>query len=423
MNIFQLIRERRPIEIVLFIFAFTVLINLLLFVPVVKWTKDPTSGKEYRQIAQNIALGHGYVVREGEEPVLWRPPLYPYTLSFFYRLFKDPYIPIVVFQIMLNGITGVLLFFIAKKIFSRSVAFFSALLLPLYPLSIYCCTRTSTETLFTFLISIIVLLTIDLFSGMNWKRSLILGLFLGLAALTRVTIQFFPIFLLFATVFWIKERKRRYDLLKNLGIAVLMMIFTVSPWTLRNYIVSKEWIFIDTSGGYSFWAGNRLSSDGIEDLLNEEKFTEIKKEVAEILGITYTPSLPLETTAWGNGTNAQKFYREGIKGIMESPFQTFILWMKKLYRFWFYYDGMLSSLLPYLLLLQLSLLIPAGFGIYFAIKEEKTIFVFLLIISYFWLVHTAALVKARYSIPILPYMILFAVNGINSWIRKNEEKQ
>ena len=420
MKILQFIREGESVKIALFLFIFTVLVNLFLAIPIIHWTQDPTSGKEYRQIAQNIVLGHGYVVKEGQEPVLWRPPLYIYILAFFYSLFKDPYIPIVIFQIILNGITGVLLFFIGKKIFSQSVAFFAALLFPIYPLSIYCCTRTSTETLFTFLVSITVLLTIDLFRGTSWRRSLILGLFLGLAALTRVTIQFFPIFLILATMLWVKERGKRYGILKELGIVIPMMILTVFPWTLRNYSVSKEWIFIDTSGGYTFWVGNRIASDGVEDFLNDEKFAVIRKEVAKILDIPYTEPFHLEETAWGNKTNGKKLYWEAIKGMIESPFQTFILWMKKLCRFWFYYDGVHSYLLPFIILLQLFLMIPAGFGIYFALKEKKPILVLLLIISFFWLVHSASLVRARYSIPIFPYITLFAVNGVRGWIRKKQ---
>ena len=413
-NIFNLIRERRRYEIVIIIFFLTIITNLILAFLLIYFTGPRTGTLEYQQIAKNIALGNGFVLREGGEPILWRPPLYIYILSIFYYLFKTPYYVIVAFQIVLNAMTGVITFLIGERIFGRSVGFFSALLLSVYPLFMYNCIRLMPETLFAFFVSIIVLLTIDFFNRTDLKLSLILGFLLGLATLSRASIQFFPLFLLFCTVFFLREREKICGVLKNLVILVVMMLFIIAPWTVRNYEVSKEFIFLDTSGGYTFWVGNRVETAGLDDdPLTEEEFIEIKKDLAKILGLKYTPSFDVSTTAWASGENSTKLYLEGIKNIIKNPGKTFVLWIKKLYRFWFSYIGKNSKLQFIIFFFQISLIIPACFGIFFSLKDGKSILPLILIISYFSLIHVAATANVRYSVPVIPYVIILAVYGVN----------
>jgi len=149
--------------------------------------------------------------------------------------------------------------------------------------------------------------------------------------------------------------------------------------------------FLDTSGGYTFWIGNYLPTDGLDDdPLTEADFIKIKKDLAKILGVKYTPSFDLSTTAWGSRMSGQKLYMEGIKNIFKNPFRSAGLWMKKLYRFWFSYVGRNKNLQVIIYFLQASLIVPAAFGVYFSIKDKKNILPFVLLIFYFSILHMLA---------------------------------
>lgn len=408
------IKEKSRNNIALCIFVITILMNFALVFIISHFTDPLTGTTEYKEIARNIALGNGFVLKEGGAPVLWRPPLYIYVLSVLYRLFENPYVIIVAFQIVLNGLIGVVIFLIGENIFSRSMGFISAVLLSAYPLFSYNCLRIMPETLYTFFLSIIMLLALAFFRKAGWKLSVTLGLFLGLATLTKASIQFLPLFFFLGTVVFIRNRQRMYCVAKKFVIVVGVMILTVSVWTMRNYVISNEFILLDTSGGYTFWIGNRLSTDGLDDdPLAKEDFVEIKKDLAKILGLKYTPFFDISATAWGSGMSCKKLYMEGIKSIIKNPFKSVGLWIKKLYRFWFSYVGRNQNLQVIIYFLQASLIVPAVFGIYFSIKDKKHILPFVLLILYFSILHMLATANVRYSVPIIPYVIILAVYGAN----------
>ena len=405
-------------EISLYLFALTVLGNLF-FVLLVTWFSDPMTGTtEYKEIAKNIAQGNGFVLKEGEEYILWRPPLYVYILSGFYYLFHKPYFAIVAFQVVLNALTGVMVFRIGEKIFHRGVGIFAALLLLAYPLFTYNCLRLMPEAIYSFFLSGIVFLSLDFFSKPNWKFSVVQGLFLSCATLLKAAIQFLPIFYFLFTIFFIKGWERKKKVIRNIGILVIIMGCAIAPWTIRNYKVSKEFILLDTSGGYTFWIGNRIASNGYDDdPLTEEEFEEIKEDLARILGIEYSPSLDVSKSAWASGANSSKLYREGIKGIMDDPFETFLLGLKKVYRIWFSYIGESSAIQMAIFILQTFILLPACLGLYFAFKDEKPIMPIALIIIYFSLLHMAATANVRYSVPLVPYVMILAVYGVSQFKR------
>ena len=98
--------------------------------------------------------------------------------------------------------------------------------------------------------------------------------------------------------------------------------------------------------------------------------------------------------------------------MVENPFQTLILWLKKGYRFWFfpYFQERLQVLL---IMLQGMILLPAILGILISFhKLGKKIVPLLLVVLYFMLLHMVTTAFVRYSIPVMPYMIIFGILGV-----------
>lgn len=404
-------------KLALIIFCVTFFLEVLLSLFLISFLGVSSGTVEYETIAKNIAAGNGFVFKEGEEFILWRPPLYIYILALFYYFFSNPYLIIVLLQLALCSFTCVVVFYVGAGVFDKTTAFISSVILSLFPLFMFNGIRLMPEMLFAFFLAIIVLLTREMISEPTKKKALITGIVLGITTLTKASMQFYTLFLLLLVILFMRDRKSRQNYVINIMLTTVVMVVAILPWSIRNYQVSNEFIFLDTSGGYTFWIGNRLETNGLDDdPLTREDFIKVKKEIAEILDIPYTSDFDVSKTAWASKVNSSKLYREGIKNILENPFNTSILWIKKLYRFWFSYIGKSDAIRYLIIFFQVMVLIPAVYGIYIALKNGKRVIPFIIIILYFTLLHMAATASARYSAPIIPYIILLAVYGIQDLI-------
>lgn len=397
----------------LFIFIITIIVHVIGYYGLTSFIHIGKGTLEYETIARNVALGHGFVLKPGGETILWRPPFYIYLIACFHKYFEYPYNYVVVFQMVLNSLTCVLTYKIGKKIFNWPIGFLSALTLACYPFFTINSYRIMPESLFSFLLAIFMFFLVRGYQKLTWKHIIGFGILLGIATLTKASIQFFPILFGGILLLFGKDQGAIWQRLKNMVLLIGATFLIISPWTIRNYFVAKEFILLDTSGGYTFWIGNRIATDGYDDdPLPKEKYEEVKREIAHILSLPYKEGFNLSNTAWGSGANSFKLYREGIKNIIHNPGQTGLLWIKKLYRFWFQYIGGGSNYQVLIFALQGMLLVFSGVGIYFCIKNKIIILPLLSLIFYFLVIHMASTANARYSIPVIPYVIILGIYGM-----------
>lgn len=103
----------------------------------------------------------------------------------------------------------------------------------------------------------------------------------------------------------------------------------------------------------------------------------------------------------------------GIEGIAERPAATLGLMTRKLWRFWY------SVFLPSnkraqitIAFAQTTLLLLAGMGTYFAIRRKRHIFALAAPIVGLTLTHTLLNATLRYSVPLLPQIMILAAYGM-----------
>ena len=381
---------------------------------------------EYDEIARNLAAGNGFVLHTGDAPILWRPPLYIYGLAFFYRMFEHPYWIVVGAQVLISGASGVLIFLIGRRVFGKAVGLGAAALIAGYPVVASNCLRLMPETVFVFLLLLTTVLVTACLQRPRVRTAVALGVVVGLAALTKAVVQFLPVFLmLWALLFSARSLRLRQTGMFLLSFVV--MIAVVAPWTWRNHRQSGEFVFIDTSGGYTFWVGNRLASHGLDDdPLSAEEFAEVKRDIARILGLEYTPDFNVATTAWASESSSKKLYKEAIRNMVDHPVASARLMLQKLGRFWFSYAGRQPFVQMVVCLLQIGVLLPACVGFWFAWKNRVPAGALVPMMIYFPLLHMASTANVRYSVSILPLVMLFAVYGVlvigRTWVNRYEKK-
>lgn len=218
----------------------------------------------YLAIAQNLLAGNGYCSVPGQ-PTAFRPPLYPLFVAGCLSL-GGP-ILIGAAQTLLGVVTVWLTYRLVRGcLFSHRTALLAAGLVAVDPLLIMYTTQVMTETLFTFLVTL--LLAVSLWRAQGARKGMVVGILFGMTALCRPSIWAFGGL---AVLGWLaamirSERtaggdgsivrdKRRHRLRMGAACAVSVAV-TVSPWVLRNTWEFDRPILMTTHGGYTLRLGN-----------------------------------------------------------------------------------------------------------------------------------------------------------------------
>ncbi len=223
----------------------------------------------YNYTAKSIASGHGYainikemcvtevrrnvVVVEGDKGFFRHkvvPPVYPIFIAIFYYIFGINTFSYFVPQVLLGSITCCLVYFVAKDIFNEKVAVVSALMVALYPELIFWAFIVRNETLFIFLLALFFLLFLRKDSKQNYVFTVVMGIILGLACLTRIIIMFFvPIIFLWQYFRWEGSKTKA---LIWLFVFFCSFSLVVLPWAVRNYFVFNNFTPLTDEAGTAF---------------------------------------------------------------------------------------------------------------------------------------------------------------------------
>lgn len=222
------------------------LVALALRLLVCSWHQlYPLSGDEvaFFEQARTFVQGRGY-----QEQELMRGPLYPLFLAVVFRLFGAEVSAARLVQAGLGAAMVPLLYFWAGRRYGKTAGLLAAALgAAFFPLAVQA-TFLLTETLFLFLF----VLGMAVWEGRRTAfRSFFAGMLFGLAALTRAV--GLPLVLLAAgeALFSPRPVRFRSALLVLAGAAL-----AIGPWTVRNAVVHRALILVDTTGPTNLWLDN-----------------------------------------------------------------------------------------------------------------------------------------------------------------------
>lgn len=217
----------------------------------------------YLAIAENLLHGHGFCSTISQ-PTAFRPPLYPLLAAICLRVGGLAVLGIT--QVILGTITVWLTWRLAGLCrLSWRVGVVATFLVAVDPLLIEYTTQPMTETLSTFLVTVLLWRTLKGRSSIS--KSIAVGAIFGLATLCRPSIWAFGGL---ASAIWMiatlvgrassssfaDRRSRAVSLASACGVSTLLV---VSPWVMRNVIQFGRPIFMTTHGGYTLLLGNNES--------------------------------------------------------------------------------------------------------------------------------------------------------------------
>ncbi len=205
----------------------------------------------YENTAINVVQGRGYVAPEGRS---YTAPLYPLFLAGVYTIFGlHNYPALKVIEALIGALTCGWIYLIGKTLFGRTTGRLAGLLSTIYPFLVYYTGAALTENLFTFLLAAGIVCLAALAQEFRWQYAFGGGVLLGLAALTRPVTLGLPVVVSIWAGLTFSD-KRRASL--TAAVVSLALIFTVLPWSIRNYIIHHQVIPVATEDGVTFWGSN-----------------------------------------------------------------------------------------------------------------------------------------------------------------------
>lgn len=355
----------------------------------------------FGELGTNIALGKGFVYGSGSSTVTAfdRAPVYPLIVAFTRLALREHFVPgLQVLQALFHGLTGLLMYRIAREFMDHRSAVLAQIIHALHPVMIWYTARIWIETTNTFLTVLAVLMTILVHERASTRRVVGAGVVIGIAVLTKAVILFLPLVVAGAML----ARKQRQTA-RSLVLATVIALVLIAPWTVRNTIESGRFIPVHTSAGLNLVLGEAIAQHWTDTPFSTLVLWEKGHAAAmEVLGGTgYDAGSPD-----GDGM----LVKHVVDGWLRDPVAFFRHIIVNGATFWYLSESALKSLV--LLALQLPLLICAVRGVWNARGRGSALLLVVLAVLYFWGVHAAIVGWLRYAVPVIPLLILLAAAGI-----------
>ncbi len=248
-------------------------------------------------------------------PDVIRTPGYPFFLSTFFFLFGENYSPIIITQILLSLGTILITYHIAAIIWKPRIAVISALLLALDLPSFTISQRILTETLFTFVLSIAIILVVYISSKPQHVVFLALshGICIAVATLIRPVAYYLIIPIIPGFLIILKS----YPGLrwKKAGLAAVVLcipwLIFVGGWQLRNYQITGK-------AKFSYIQEvNLLFYRGAGIVAQRDNIT--FRDAQQHLGYHILSKLPFENLAGRIAELSQQWRRKSLQLIVRHP--------------------------------------------------------------------------------------------------------
>jgi 4-amino-4-deoxy-L-arabinose transferase-like glycosyltransferase len=384
----------------------------LLVVIVMPEVGDPNSmdTSNYLHLARSLLESGSYAM--WAKPSAYVAPVYPFFLAGVFKIFGENFLVVKLIQVVLGTAAVPFVYLLALRFARPAVALLAALIVALHPELVGVTGFIYTETLFVFLLTATLLLTVRAMASAKPAQFLFAGALLGLTTLCRGTTLYFPFFILAVMMF----SSQRWTWLRRWAVFMAGMVMAMAPWTLRNYHHFHVFLPVATGSGDVFWTGNYLEFDG------EYRYEETQAKLLEVAG-----DVDLVT-------RDRKLMADAKQRIFSEPLPHAWLFARKVWRYWLrIYEDVPSGearqrnwlVFGTLAAIHYALLPLAVIGLRHCNRHDDGAKFLLAFVVYYTLVHAATLAVARYRIPLLPLLGLAAAKGARTflsampaWIKK-----
>jgi 4-amino-4-deoxy-L-arabinose transferase-like glycosyltransferase len=366
----------------------------------------PLDEDRYVAEARNFANDRPY-----EPRAFWQPPGILYALGLVMRIAGDGLFWPRVVQALVGTLICALSFEIARRLFDVRVGLLTAAILAVHGALIFTGAELLPAMWACAFDAVALLLLLD--ARESLQNAAGAGLALGLSALFTPVIL--PFAILVAVV--LARGSSRSALAMIAGVAI-----PIVPIAIRNHELSNHWVLVSTNGGLNFYIGN-----------NERYFDTLAVRPG-VHWVELADELPARSAGVvGEVPRSRWFLDQGLQFWTAHPAQALGLYLRKLCLYFHgaeiprdsdLYDLRSGSRVLRALIGPRGFWFPDGLlmplalvGVVTSIRDRARLVWPLLFVALQAAVVALFFVSARYRVPALPMLVLFAVLGARAIFR------
>jgi 4-amino-4-deoxy-L-arabinose transferase-like glycosyltransferase len=341
-----------------------------------------------------------------------RSPLYPLMIGAIYKIFGEHPLLVELVQALAFAATCVIVYDVGRRIFNTRSGVIAGILCIVHPALLRYVADFHLETLFTFLLTSSVWLGVRFYERPGVGRAAAFGFLCALTALTKaVAVLFLPLFLCF---WWLSLKRSRSSAPARsliLPVAVMLgtMALTISPWTARNYLVTGHLVPISTGFSDAFLRGYVFSKTDYVTL-RRPPYTDGENESNAM----FRAMCAAEGAVWEEDDyQTDKILNRAAKErLLADPGAFVRKTVVGLFTFWYEMTNLRTSLAAGAMALVSWLF--AAVGLWRSRTERQPVWLLLVPILYFNLFLAPLLALGRYSVPILPCLMVLTAFGLDT---------
>ncbi len=372
----------------------------------------------FGEMGKSIAHGDGFA--SFGSLIQRRAPLYPIMIGGIYFVFGEQSTLVLLAQCVLFAMTAALTWDIARRLFNERTAWIAAGLCALHPMLLRYVGDLQLETLLTFFFTLMVWLSIRFYARPSVLGGVAIGVCAGLASLTKSVALPYP-FLFAASLIGLALFRRlrhsgrpAHTPWLAMAAMIVAMFVTISPWTIRNYFATGGHFVLLSSGtsdaflrGYIFSEPEYATLRLPPYVYAENQSNELFRGLAQAAG-----------TEWQRDDyeTDQILNRAAVQKLVSQPTEFVRKFATGLFTFWYEMTSLTNSLLAGVLALAAWVL--AIIGLRTTSREDRPAWILVLPAVYMNVFLAALLALGRYSVPVLPPLLVLSAFGIDTLLAR-----
>lgn len=362
-------------------------------------------------MGKSVAEGHGFA---GFGTLLKRRvPMYPFAIGAVYFVFGvHPHLVFVLHTLYFAG-ASVLAFDVGRRVFNQRTGIVAGILCALHPMLLRYIPSLHLEIQLAFLVTLLLWLMVRFYERPTWQRGALVGVVGGLACLTKAVVLLYPPLFVVGIVLACRSARKRGDARPTPWKALLAVLvalgLTIAPWTIRNYRASGHFVLLTTGTSDAFLRGF-IFTENDYITLSKPPYTD-----AENASNRYFGSLArAEGTVWERDDyeTDQILNKEAKRRLLHEPGAVVRKTTLGVAAFWYELTSRTNSALALLLAVGAWCLALVGWRR--ARRERRPSWLLFLPVLYFNLSLALLLALGRYSVPVLPALLVMSAFGVDT---------
>jgi 4-amino-4-deoxy-L-arabinose transferase-like glycosyltransferase len=378
----------------------------------------------YDQLAANLAAGNGYRFYPDTAQTLMREPGYPLLLAGIYKVFGNSFAVVKLLNMILAFGVAFLMTLIARRVSRNSLLIFgSPLLFLFHPETLIAESRGGVEMLFAFMLTLYVFTVYRAVKSNQWRDYVISGAVLGATLLVRGTPILFPVVLFGYLAFVEREGEALLRVVRHFVLVILTMFVVISPWIIRNYLLTQKFVPTASVLGVSAQTGLYLSThQQVGNVQVDSQASLERNRLAQELGYPFRVGYyQYFYSASDELAFSQYLFRRVVRKYEAYPFLFIKTLTINLFKFWC--GGKTGKSVAIDAIVQFPFLGLAIAGVVLCIKagQANIIAPLALLCVYIVAVSLPILAQARYGEPLVPFMSILAAIAVLALKRRFRE--